>query len=199
MIPRLRYALLALAVTVAAGGCSLINPPRPAPTDFYVLTGVRVAPTAASERPLSIGIGPIEFPPYLNRPEMVSRTAENQLTFDEFHRWGEPLRDNFRHVLAMDLDHQLNLGRVTFYPWYNTTPMDFAVSLSVLRFEPQPDGELLLHARWMVTDGHDPTILANREFVGRRPGGTPEENAAALSELVSDLATDIASTLRTLR
>jgi uncharacterized lipoprotein YmbA len=102
-------------------------------------------------------------------------------------------------VLATDLDRHLGLARVSFYPWYNTTPMDFAVSVAVLRFEPQPSGDLLLRARWMVTNGRDPTILANREFTAQRPGGTPEENAAALSELVGELASDIASTLRSLR
>jgi uncharacterized lipoprotein YmbA len=199
MMPRLSHVLLAVGVTFAASSCGLLSTPRPAPTDFYVLTGVGTAPTAAAERRLSLGIGPIEFPSYLNRPEMVSRVAENQLSFDEFHRWGEPFKDNFTHVLATDLDNQLSLARVTFYPWYNTTPMDFAVSLSVLRFEPQPSGDLLLRARWIVTNGRDPTILANHEFVAQHPGGTPEENAAGLSQLVAQLADEIATTLRSLR
>lgn len=199
MSPSLRHCLLAVCVSLAANGCSLLGAPKQNASDFYVLTGPREADTAAADRRLSLGIGPIHFPPYLNRPEMVSRIAENQLSIDEFHRWGEPLRENFTHVLATNLDAQLGLARVSFYPWYNTTPMDLAVSVTVVRFEAQPDGTLLLRARWAVTNGRDPAILANRDFAGQHPGGTPEETAAGLSQLVAQLAADIAAALRTLR
>jgi uncharacterized protein len=181
---------------LAAGGCSLLRGPNVQPTHFYVLTALsQPDETAPARRQLVIGLGPVKLPDYLNRPEMVSRVAENQLRFDQYNRWGQPLKDNFIHVLASNLDTLLHLDHVVSFPWYSNTPMDYTVVVSVLRFETQPDGQVLLTARWGIGDtkGHS---LANRDSQFTRPGGTPEETAGALSQLVADLSGEIAAALR---
>ena len=38
-----------------------------------------------------IGVGPVKFPEYLDRPQMVTKNKEGILKFDEFNRWGESL------------------------------------------------------------------------------------------------------------
>lgn len=191
-----RLATLAIAVAaLALVGCGMLRPDPPRPTRFYVLTsGADPAPVAADSH-MAIGIGPVSLPPYLNRPEMVVRVADNQLVFDEYNRWGEPLKDNFVRVLASELDRTVGFDRMVFYPWYSNTPIDCTLAVAVLRFEPQPNGDVALDSRWTIRDSRG-QVLANRDSHYVRPGGTPEERAAAMSALTGDLAGEIAVALR---
>jgi uncharacterized lipoprotein YmbA len=187
---------LALAL-LAASGCGLLRGPNVQPTQFYVLTALSQPDVPPPGRRLVIGLGPVHLPDYLNRPEMVSRVEENQLHFDQFNRWGEPLKDNFVRVLASNLDTLLHLDHVVLFPWYSNTPMDCTVVVTVLRFEPQPSGEVLLSARWGIGDGKG-HALDSRDSHFTRPGGSPAETAAALSELLAELSSEIAGALRKL-
>ncbi len=191
-------ALLAFGVMlIGVGGCTLLRGPAVQPTNFYVLSSVSQPGEVAPGRRLTLGLGPLTLPQYLERPEMVTRVEANQLTFDEFNRWGEPLKDNFMRVLASDLDKLVGFQRVIFYPWYDTTPMDYAVSFTVLRFETQPGGDAVLNARWAIGDGHG-HVFVTRDSHFSRPAGPPAQTAEALSTLVGDLARDVASALREL-
>jgi uncharacterized protein len=196
--PRVRRAPLLLAMLLLCG-CSLLWPPRPRPTQFYVLTALSAPGAVAPGRRLTLGLGPISLPAYLDRPEMVTRVAPNQLQFDEFNRWSESLKSNFINALATDLDTLIGFERLVVYPWYNNTKLDYAVSVAVLRFETQPDGTVELSARWGVSDGRG-TIYLNRDSHFTQPlGGTSDtaaDTATALSELVNRLAVEIATGLR---
>jgi uncharacterized lipoprotein YmbA len=185
------------ALCMAAAGCALLGSPNAHPTRFYVLDSVVRPDEAVSGGRLIVGIGPVTFPSYLNRPEMVTRVGENQLVFDEFHRWAEPLKDNFVHVLAGELESSIGIERVVFYPWYDTTPIDLALGVNVLRFERDPGSNAVLEARWNLRDrsGH---VLIDRLSRFTRPAADPPQTAAALSDVTGDLAREIAQAMRTL-
>jgi len=192
---RIAGVLILVVLCWCAAGCSLLRGPTTTPTEFYVLNAVRRQDAPPTRRRLVIGLGPVTLPPYLQRPEMVSRVAPNQLWFDEYNRWSEPLKDNFTYVLAADLDSELNLERIVRYPWYSTTEMDYVVVVAVENFEVQPSGDVALKARWGIGDVHG-TEFASRESQYSRPGGPPAAVAAALSELVADLVSEIAAAIR---
>ena len=75
-------------------GCGRSIPPR-----FYVLSPLpRGQQVSAPDKPLVIGIGPVELPPYLDRPQIVSRPDANRIALAEFDRWAEPLASSFSGV-----------------------------------------------------------------------------------------------------
>ena len=192
-----RRTALALGMAVlATGGCSLLRSPTTPPTTFYVLSASPPASEVAAGRTLTLGLGPISLPPYLNRPEMVRRVAANQLTFDEFNRWSEPLKANVVRVLGADLDSLLGGARLIPFPWYSTTKMDYAVEVNILRFEPQPDGQVFVDAHWAIDD-RTGTQFLNRDAHYAQSADSPAQTAAALSTMLGELARDIASALRT--
>lgn len=189
---------LALACALlTAAGCGLLRGPSVTPTTFYVLSSSADPGQVPQGRPLSVGLGPITLPPYLDRPQMVRRVAPNELAFDEFNRWSESLKENFTRVLGSNLEKLVEIDRLVPFPWYSTTKMDYAVEVTVTRFERQPDGDAVLDARWSIRNAHGQPYV-NRDTRLSRPAGTSQEVAAAMSGMTGDLARDIALALREL-
>jgi len=58
------------------------------PTRFYVLpvlTGAETAALSSGVKPdLTIGVGPVTLPPYLDRPQIVTRASRAKLELGEF-------------------------------------------------------------------------------------------------------------------
>src|SRR5271154_6377412 len=110
MLPRI-CAAVALAMSVS--GCSYMAKAILAPqkdiSKFYLLTPTAdtAAPATGSTQTTSgdfvIGLGPIKLPPYLDRPEIVTRTAPNRLELSKEDRWGESIENGFTRAMERDL------------------------------------------------------------------------------------------------
>jgi hypothetical protein len=194
-------ATIALAALLSAGCAST------PPSTFYVLTPL----PEAAERPaplagggLAVGLGPVTFPEYLDRPQIVSRSGDNRLTVDELQRWGGSLQDDFPRVLSQNLGHLLGTSRVLIYPSEVRLPVDFRVTAEVLAFEADPAGEARLRVRWTVLDPYTEAVLAVRETGYRSQAKTTGQESgkeaivAALSENLGAFSRDLAVVLRTL-
>jgi uncharacterized lipoprotein YmbA len=185
--PPLLVALIALA------GCGLITAPRTISPRFFVLNAV--APSGGERSALTIGLGPISLPSYLDRPEMARRVDANQIAYDPEARWAEPLQGNFQRTVAANFVLLLGPTRIEYFPWYRTEKFDVIVTIAVTRFEVQPDDTVLLGARWTVRSGDNLTQVV-RETVYTRPAGAPDQNAAALSAVVAELSQEIAAAVQ---
>ena len=85
------------------GGCSSPEP------RFYVLSGASVdrSPHDFKGREVAIGVGPMDFPDYLDRPQIVTRSGQNEIFVADFDRWAEPLKANAIQCLTEDLSNYL--------------------------------------------------------------------------------------------
>src|SRR5437879_2194311 len=83
------------ALAIALTGCGPILAPRADPAKFYLLTptadppSVQTAAVQSSAGGFTLGLGPVKLPPYLDRPEVVTRSAPNRLDLSKTDRWGE--------------------------------------------------------------------------------------------------------------
>jgi uncharacterized lipoprotein YmbA len=186
---RARAPYAAVLGLVLLAGCALLSGPTHEPTRFYMLTATASVPGTS---PLRLGLGPVHFPGYLDRPEMAVRVDENRVRYNETARWAEPLKDNFEHVLASDLSSLLGTDRIIRFPWYRNAAINYSVSLDVSRCELQPDNQVALVARWSVRDGKTGNSLLADLADLRQPATTPDQAASALSALVAQLAQQIA-------
>src|SRR5580658_7436380 len=105
-------ALNAIAAGCAlclAAGCSVIPPQPKDQTQYYVLTPMTdpattpITQTAGMPANISIGLGPIHIPDYLDRSQIVTRSAGNAIKLSETDRWAEPLGAGFGQAMAQDL------------------------------------------------------------------------------------------------
>jgi len=198
----IKAGVLALALALIIAGCTMLAPHQDR-TRFIVLAPV---PNGAANgahpnegqklSSAAIGLGPIQLPEYLDRPEQVIRTSPNGFELSETDRWAEPLADNFRHVLASDLSELLGTSNIAQYPWNPGIRLDYIVHVQVQRFEADASQKAELAGRW---DLRAPTnqILASRDTQLSHPMPTlnGDATAAALSEDVAELAGQIASAI----
>ena len=181
---------------LAIGACSLS--PRQDPSQFYTLTtsggdGAGGAPGAAGAvLKASIGVGPVRLPGYLDRPQMVTRISEVQVSISEFERWAEPLKANFTTVLARNLEIELGTTRIETFPW--SVAVDRSVNVTVYRFEVDSSGTANLRCRWSITDQLGATVLSGESsYQEQAADATTDAAVAALSRTVQRLSADIAT------
>ena len=122
------------------------------PAKFYTLHPVKSIPAAAkqtvlSDPPVTVGIGPIEIPDYLDRPQIVTRTAQNELAQAEFERWAGSLKTDIARVLVENLSVLLPPDQVSVVPWTRGGPLQYRVAVDVTRFDVTPGENVWLKAR----------------------------------------------------
>ena len=209
-----RFFRILVAGVIAASvmGCSYMAKAILAPqkdiSRFYLLTPT--ADTTASTTPtattqstsgnFTIGLGPIKLPPYLDRPEIVTRMAPNRLELSKEDRWGESVQNGFTRAMERNLAAQTG-GVVIVFPWYNTVHIDMQVQVDVYRFETDGQGTATLSAKWTILDSTGKNILYTVESHLTQPSkpGDMTEAAAALSRTIGDLSGQIANMLQQLR
>ena len=198
-----RFITLPAAFTLAClslAGCVSLSP-RPDPSRFFTLTSqIEMAPAAKDpglER-LFLGVGPVRFPGYLDRQELVTRISQNRFEVAQNDRWIEPLEENFSRVLAQNLHSLLRTDRISRSPWPSSRRITHQVEIDVLRFEPNSAREVELEARWTVTDGASKQPLAIKSSFLRRPIKQPSMEASvdAMSVALADLSREIADAVR---
>ena len=200
-----KTTLIALGACVFAAGCSPLAP-QPDHSKFFILAplsdGSGPAATSASSKadsPLTIGVGPIDFPDYLRRPEVVTRESLNQLDLSAEKRWGEPLDKNFARVFSENIALLLNTQQIEKYPWPVRTHVDYQITVDVQRFETTSDGRSQLVARWIIKDGVSGKDLYASETAASAPVGSGETGAsAALSSDLGTLSREIAAHITSL-
>ena len=195
--------VLLVATSMLAWGCSPLAP-QPDRSQFFVLTPISndVVPAASqnlSSQPLTIGIGPVDFPDYLRRLEVVTRDSPNELFLSSERRWGEPLDRNFSRILAENLSQLLGTQQIERYPWPKKVEVDYQVVVDVVRFETTTDGHSESVVRWTIKDGRSGKVLAASETRASTPVGKVATGAsAALSADLGSMSREIAAKIESL-
>jgi uncharacterized lipoprotein YmbA len=190
-----------LLVSLSLAGCGNFSA-KPDPSRFFTLTAI-AQPGATPGKDLSnlagvsLGIGPIRLPGYLDREEIVTRVSPNRIDFSEYDRWAEPLDASFTRVLAQNLSVLLHTNRLVFYPWEPNRRPNYQLTVQVIRFESNDRGEVYLSARWEIFDTSNNNRISLRtgeSGITRQPTAqSTDASVAALSEALGDLSREIAN------
>jgi uncharacterized protein len=189
--------LLLLAIAVTVVGCAVTDTTR-----YYALTTAR-APAAgerpAAAAPLTIGVGPVAIPGYLDRPQVVTRDAGDAMEIWPYHRWAEPLDIGIAEALADDLSARIPSDRVVTYPWRDTLArtIDYQVVMAVSRFEGTTGRGVTLDARWRVLS-RDGKELAFKRTTFTEPVTSPgvKELVAAMNRAIRRMGEEVAQAIQ---
>lgn len=182
-----RFLILIVASLLAA--CAQPN------KSFYVLTASGPVPSGGG---VGIGVGPVSLAEYIDRPNLVTQEAPNQLAVAEDHRWAGDLSAGIARVVAANLGRDLKSGNVRTYPWLRDEEIRYQVTLDVRQLHSESDGYALIEAGWRVYQLPERRLVASRTFTDREPLESDGYNAsvAAQSRLIGRLSDTIAISIR---
>jgi uncharacterized lipoprotein YmbA len=193
MRTRRRVASLLLGVAALAACTATL------PTRLYTLERAQLAPPALGTGP-ALGLGPIELAPYLDRPEIVTRSGVHQVQLGEFDRWAEPLQAMLARQLGERLREAAGSRAVLPIPSRGGTEPRYAVAVSIDRFDADETGKVVLDARWRVYQTSDERTVRSGHEIIEESAATSASDASALPAAVGrpDYPATVAAMDRTL-
>jgi len=156
------------------------------PVAYYTLNTLpemqQEIPAAVMDDTLAIGVGPVEFPKFLDRPQIVTRKSQNQIEVSEFHRWAGSFPGDFSRVLAKNISILLPSDRVAVYPWGEQFSPTYRLKLDVEQFDGQLGERVVLDVTWMVTDQEGTNKLVVRKSLIEEPVSDKTYEALVVAE-----------------
>jgi uncharacterized protein len=195
--PACARALAGLLLILFVNGCATTS----RPVDFYTLSTAAVSGAPESPpvhcRDVVIGIGPVLWPRYLDRPQIVTRLSPNRISFDEFHRWAGPLEEDFERVLIDNLSRLLQTDYVIRYPGKLAYKPRYRVQIQIDQLDGQPGDAVTLKASWSILGQSAEKEPALHESLIREVTADEgyETMVAAASAAVAELSRQIAAGL----
>lgn len=191
--------LFGLPIVLFIAGLSLAACSSPE-TRFYVLAAMPTAKTAESGQEIAVGVGPVELPDYLDRPQIVTRSGQNQLNLAEFDRWGESLKDNATEVLAENLAVLLPSKKISVYPWKRSTQVDYQVVVKITRFDRAEGGDAVLLARWSILNGEGVELYSRESrYAESVPSNDYAATVAAMNRALAQFSRELATMINGLK
>ncbi len=146
---------------------------------------------------VSVVVGPVTLPAYVDRAELVFQSADNQFQVPSNVHWTGSLPENFTRVLATDLGRRLHSGNVMTYPAPATLKSRYQVAVDVRQFHAISGGDAILEVEWRVQAPAGGQIIHRQNGSFREPivGDGYAPVVAAESRLVAQLAAAVAGSL----
>jgi len=180
-----------LLAVLALCGCSTT------PTGNFYTLGHATAPARNdAQASYSVAIGAVTLPQAVDRPQIVTRTGENQVAFDDFERWAGPLKDEIARSIAGNLTQLLEGASVFSYPQSARVESDYKVLVDVQRFDSTLGDGSSIEVLWQVRPAKGEP-RSGRSTVREAAGG-PGYDAlvSAHSRALAAVSRDIANAIR---
>jgi uncharacterized lipoprotein YmbA len=191
------FMFVLITAALLCGGCLGRSP---SPT-FYALTPVQDQYVSRRSSPVQnvvIGIGPVKLADYLDESQIVTRTSSNELAKSQFNRWAGSFKNNFNNVLADDIGFLLSTDRIYLYPWRQSVPIVYQVTVDVVRCDGRLGVAASLETRWSIFRGPEKKLLKTMRSNISEPVSGPDyaDLVAAQSRAVAKLSQEIAAAIR---
>lgn len=191
--PKSQTKILLLVISLfIITGCASTEPSR-----FYLLSSI--SDGSGSNKPsgapcVSLIVGPVRLPEYTNRPQIVTRSSQNELYRAQFDLWAEPLSDTFSRVFAENISRLICTKNVSLFLWNSSATVDYRVIIDVMKMDGTLGKEAVLEAWWTISSGRESKVLISKQSKIVEPvkNQSYEAFVRALSSAVETLSRDIA-------
>lgn len=187
------YLPIAICMAILLTACTTTSTTR-----FYQLAPI--ATDGAPDEPGAtvLALGPLTFPEYLKRPQMVKRGSGTTISVDEFNRWAEPLDESMPRVLAGNVDGLMS--DLVVVPFKNrAVEASYRLYGSVTQFDADESGRTVLIVQWGITRTEGGVTVAPRtdRYVAQAtPADDPAAIAGAMSDLLGQFSREIVTLVR---
>ena len=122
---------------------------------FYTLNSQMSPPklprNILASKALTIGIGSVHIPDYLDRPQIVTFEGPHRLHLAEFHRWAGRLENDMIQVMVENLSTLLGTTKVASFPWSQAETPQYRVDLIFNHFEGTLGKTFRLQGVWRLS------------------------------------------------
>jgi uncharacterized lipoprotein YmbA len=190
-------ALLLLTLPFLLGSCTVLQPVEDKSVNYLLDPAVpERSITGASP---AVAIASPSLPGYLDRQQLVSRSAGGELMMNPNHLWGEPLDSGIARVTAANLGRLKNSLNIQPVKSFVTLDYQSLLELRITRFEPDASGNVVLECTWKLQPVNGP-VATTRAFTTRvplaaDPLGSQTGRVQAMNEALARLARQIAKSL----
>lgn len=143
LLPLSTIVLLALALI----GCGTSPPSR-----YFHLEPMELAAGSKAVDAKRLAVGPLHFPEYLDRPQIVTRTDSAQMSIDEYSRWAEPLDKAAPRIIAANLSGLTESVSAFGHGQNSFVQFDYRLVGHVLQFDTDSRGRVQLVVQWWLHD-----------------------------------------------
>jgi uncharacterized lipoprotein YmbA len=172
----------------AAAALSLAGCATAPPTEYYRMAAL--PGPVQSSAPVSITVRGIGIPGYLNETGIAKPAGAYQFASYSNALWAEPLGDMLQSVMVQDLAQVLPAASVAAGGGAVSGPPGVLVEVNILRFDPDPDGKILLLAQVAVKAGPARIVCATRTL---RSSIVPDAGVTGIVAAMSGLWAGAAS------
>lgn len=174
---------------------------EPQPIRFYLLEPVAEIDAPGHAEQIQLEFSPIEFPSYLDRPQIVSRSQSNLIQIADLDRWAEPLPDNLSRTLQENLYKRLPAVQISSAPWNVNNGPAYQVKLIINRFDGILGQQTEVDIRWSLFATQNNKELRREHFRANLPIGDSYRNLvdglnSALAKLSGEIATALVAQQR---
>jgi uncharacterized lipoprotein YmbA len=195
-------ALASACLLCLAAGCNVVPPPQEDPSRFYILSASEAPAAAPASAGYKLALRAVRVDGYLRRREIVVRTGDNEVVFQDYKRWAEPLESSVGRALRLDLLSLPGVSQVLSDPLPVDAQPDYTVSVEVTQCEGDESGGRV-SSRFSAVIEATAGGMGGRTVARKVYSAPPEawdgrdynKLAALLSSDVAGLARDIVASL----
>ncbi len=188
--------ILLVSILLLCTSCIQLGGGPQQPTNYYLLESLAETRPATGSASLRVLIAPIDFPSYLDRPQIVSRDQKNLILISDHKRWAEPLSDNLNRILRENLFKQLPGAQINTAPWQDSSSPTHLVKLAINRFDGILRKQTEVDIRWSLHDLQNDTKIAGRQFLAQLPIGDDHQGLIdGLNDALNVFSQEIATAL----
>jgi hypothetical protein len=174
--------LAALLVAAALAGCG-----SSPPTQFYALESVAASHQPPPLRGPPLALDAVHLPPVLDRLPLVRRGPGASLEISERERWGAPLDEMTRRVLARDLEQRLPPGGFITPGAPKPAGGVRSITVTLDEFDLDEEGRAVAQGSWTLTSPKSGRA-ADHQPIDIRSEDRAKPQAEAMSDVLATLA-----------
>ncbi len=163
---------------------------------YYLLEPLASVESPLTTQQIQLDLGPIEFPTYLDRPQLVTRDNNNAIVIADHDRWAEPLPENLPRSLRENFYNLIGDVRINAVPWDNGADSSFAIRMIINSFDGILGQQTDVDIRWSLHSAIDDKEILRQHFIAQLPiGNSYQELVIGLNQALANLSTEIATAL----
>lgn len=186
-------SVLLLLAALTLQGCAILQPPA----QFYQLEQGNPELPQDDKGPALL-LGPLKLADYLLRENLVQRELDDSLSISQKTRWAGSLQDDVGQLLLRQLAGQLDTSRVALYPDRVGFSSQVQVVLNISRLDSGVQQPAVLEAQWRLLDSTGVQRSSRVVRLQAAHGGTVGGQVRAQSQLLQQLAGELANAIKTM-